>query len=73
MRAVQGRMQRLVTIALGDRDVILETAGDGFEQIMHGTENAVAVIHTVDDYTQGVNIEQIDDVLRSLSDGDSAL
>ena len=55
-RPVNGRMDRLVVVALRRRNVILEAARNGAPRRMHDAEHAVAVFDRVDDDAKSVNV-----------------
>ncbi|RMO04789.1 hypothetical protein ALQ48_06206 [Pseudomonas coronafaciens pv. zizaniae] len=59
MHAEQRGMQRLIAVGLGDRDVILETAGQRLVQIMYSTQHAVTGIDLVDDDTERINVHDL--------------
>ncbi|MNZ73678.1 hypothetical protein D3C78_921000 [compost metagenome] len=59
MHAEQGGVQRLVAVGLGNRDVVLEAAGQRLVQVVHGAEHAVAGVDLVDDDAEGVDVHDL--------------
>ena len=57
--AEHGRMQGLVAVRLGDGDIVVEAAGDGFVEIVNDAEGAVAVVHSPDNNAKSVDVVQI--------------
>ena len=58
-RSEQRRVQGLVAVGLGDRDVVLEPLGHGFVQTVHQAENTVAVVGPLDDDAEPVYVEHL--------------
>src|SRR6185437_13139 len=58
-RPINGRMHRLVVVALRRRNVVLEAAWDGAPRRVHDAEDAVAVLDRVDDDAESVNVGQL--------------
>ncbi|RMT54308.1 hypothetical protein ALP46_05441 [Pseudomonas amygdali pv. myricae] len=59
MHTEQGRMQGLVAVGLGDRDVVLEAAGQRLVQIMYSAQYAITGIDLVDDDAECVDIHDL--------------
>ncbi|RMN46324.1 hypothetical protein ALQ59_05621 [Pseudomonas syringae pv. apii] len=59
VHAEQRGMQRLVAVGLGDRDVILESAGQRLVQIMYSAQHAITGIDLVDDDAERVNVHDL--------------
>ena len=59
MHAKQSCMQGLITIRLGDSDIVFETAGDRLIEAMHRTKHPITSIDTIDDDTKRVNIHDL--------------
>ena len=59
MHALQHSVQRLISVGLGDGDVVLEFPGHRFIEAVHHTQSAVAVIDRVDDQTEGKDIHDL--------------
>jgi hypothetical protein len=49
VHAEKGRVQRLIAVGLRDCDVVLETAGDRFVEVVNYAKHAVAGIDSVHD------------------------
>ena len=56
VHAEQRGVQRLVAVGLGYRDVVLEAAGQGLVQVVHGAQYAVTGVDLVDDDAEGVDV-----------------
>ena len=59
VRPDQGRMQRLVTVDLGDRNIVLELAGQRLVQRMQGTKRQIAIGIAVDHNPETVDVEHL--------------
>src|SRR5450830_568185 len=59
VHAEQCGMQRLVAVGLGDRDVVLEAAGQRFVQIMYSAEDPIAGVDLVDDDPERVDVHDL--------------
>ncbi|RMS61260.1 hypothetical protein ALP63_05250 [Pseudomonas syringae pv. aceris] len=59
MHPEQRRVQGLIAVGLGDRDVILESAGQRFVQIMYSAKHAIAGVDLVDDDAERVDIHDL--------------
>src|SRR3990167_5314551 len=59
VHAKQGGMQRLVAVGLGNCDVVLEAAWQGFVQIMYSAQHAVAGIDLVDDDPERIDVHDL--------------
>ena len=59
MHAEQGGVQRLVAIGLGNRNVVLEAAGHGLVEIVHGAEHAVAGVDLVHHDAERVHVHDL--------------
>ena len=57
--AEQRRVQRLVAVGFGDRDVILEFARERFVECMQGTQRQIAGGDILDDDAKAVNIQHL--------------
>ena len=58
------RVQRLVEVELGHRDVVFEAARDRVPPTVQGAENAIAVLDRVHQHTHG---DQVEDLVESLA------
>ena len=56
-------MQRLIAVALGHRDVVLEPARQGLPQRVHHTERAVAILDGVDKHADGDDVVDLAEFL----------
>ena len=59
MHAEQRRMQGLVAVGLGNRDVVLEATGQWLVQVVYGAEHAVAGVDLVDDDAEGIHVHDL--------------
>ena len=57
--AEQIRVQRLIAVALGDGDIVLELARRRFIQVVHGADRAVTGVHAVHDDPKGIDIAHL--------------
>src|SRR5450830_1199338 len=55
----QRGMQRLIAVGLGNGDVVLEAAWQGFVQIMYSAQHAVAGIDLVDDDPERIHVHDL--------------
>ena len=56
-------MQGLIAVGLGGADIVLEPAQDGLVEIVHHTQDVVAVSHGVHNHPEG---EQVEDLVEGL-------
>ena len=64
-RADHGRVQRLVEVELGHRDVVLEAPWDGLPDRVDHADRAVAVLDRVDQHAQRGQVEDLVELLAA--------
>ena len=59
MHAEKRGVQRLIAVRFGDGDVVLESAGDRFIQIVNGTQHAITGVYRVNNDAKGIDIHDV--------------
>ena len=52
----KGSVEGLIVVGLGCGNIVLKSAGNGSEHIVYHSENVIAIVNRIDNYSDGIDV-----------------